>query len=98
MTRSEALAALQRHEPEIRELGIMRLAIFGSTARGDEKPGSDVDLVAALDPARPMGAFEFVGLELRLQQMLGTKVDLVTEPARRPRLQAEIDRDRVIVF
>ncbi|RZF64064.1 DNA polymerase III subunit beta [Sphingomonas populi] len=98
MTKAEALAVLKRREADIRRLGIDRLSIFGSTARGDETPESDVDLAASLDPRRAIGLFEFVDIEQQLERMLGKKVDLVTEPARKARLQTEIDRDRVIVF
>ncbi|MDF0489672.1 nucleotidyltransferase domain-containing protein [Sphingomonas sp. H39-1-10] len=98
MTRAEALALLKRRESDIRQLGIRALSIFGSTARGDEKPDSDVDLAASLDPDRPIGLFEFVDMEQQLARMLGKTVDLVTEPSRKPRLQAQIDRDRVRVF
>lgn len=98
MTRSEALAVLKRREAKIRQLGISRLSIFGSTARGDERPDSDVDLAASIDPDRSIGLFEFVGIEQQLAHMLGIKVDLVTEPSNAPGLQAQIDRDRVRVF
>ena len=98
MTKAEALAVLKRREADIRQLGINRLSIFGSTARGDETPESDVDLAASLDPNRAIGLFEFVDIEQQLERMLGKKVDLVTEPVRKARLQTEIDRDRVFVF
>jgi uncharacterized protein len=98
LTRAEALSRLREREPEIRALGIECLSLFGSTARDEAEAGSDVDLAARLDRTRRIGAFEYLGVEERLQQLLGVKVDLVTEPARKSRLQAEIDRDRVVVF
>jgi predicted nucleotidyltransferase len=101
MTRAEVLARLRAREPELRALGIQRLAIFGSTARGDERPGSDVDLAAVVDYAqiRKLGPFGFFGIEDRIAEMLGIKVDFVTEPHEQaPRLQEQIDRDRVNVF
>ena len=100
MTMIEALARLRAHEPDLRELGITRLSIFGSTARGEERSDSDVDLVAVMDydQVRKLGPFGFFGIEDRIADMIGVKVDLVTEPTRRPRLQGEIDRDRVHVF
>ena len=100
VTKTEALARLRAHEPALRELGITRLSIFGSTARGEERPDSDVDLAATMDydQVDTLGPFGFFGIEDEIAGMLGVKVDLVTEPSRRPRLQAQIDRDRVDVF
>ncbi len=100
MDRAEALTRLRAHETDLRQLGIVQLALFGSTARGEQRPASDVDLVATMDfdQVEKLGPFGFFGIEERIAEMLGAKVDLVTEPTRRPRLQAQIDRDRVHVF
>ena len=100
MTKAEALARLRAHETDLRALGIERLSIFGSIARGEERADSDLDLAASMDydRVRALGPFGFFGIEERLADMFGVKVDLVTEPTRRPRLQARIDRDRVHVF
>jgi predicted nucleotidyltransferase len=98
MTRAEALQRLRAHETELREMGIERLSLFGSTARGDQRNGSDVDVAALLTMERSVGAFHLIRIELRLADLLGVNVDLVTEPSDAPRLQREIDRDRVHVF
>ena len=98
MTKAEALARLREREAELRELGIERLSIFGSTARGEEGPESDVDLAAVIDFARCQSLWEFMDLQDRVAALMGAKVDLVSEPARKARFQAEIDRDRVHVF
>ena len=98
MTRAEALQRLRAHETELRALGIDQLSLFGSVARGDENERSDVDLAAKLDYGRCPGLFEFVDLTDRLRDLLGSKVDLVSEPARRQRFQDQIDKDRVRVF
>jgi len=101
MDKAEALRRLRAREADLRALGIQRLALFGSTARGEDRPDSDVDLAAVIDydQVRTLGPFGFFGIEDRIAEMLdGVKVDLVTEPTRRARLQAQIDRDRVDVF
>lgn len=84
----------------MRQLGITRLSLFGSTARDEARPGSDIDLVAAIDyeAVRRLGPFGFFGIEARIGELIGAKVDFTTEPSRNERLQAEIDRDRVDVF
>ena len=79
-------------------MGIERLSIFGSTARGEERADSDVDLAAKLRRDMRIGLVEYLDLEERLAELLGAKVDLVSEPARKPRLRAQIDQDRVHVL
>lgn len=98
MDKAEALTRLRAHERDLRDLGIERLSIFGSMARGDARPESDVDLAATLATDRRIGMFHLIRIEQRLRDLLGTSVDLVTEPSTAPRLQDEIDRDRVHVF
>ncbi|TPG12168.1 nucleotidyltransferase family protein [Sphingomonas oligophenolica] len=98
MDKMEALARLRAHEADLRDMGVARLSLFGSTARGDQRADSDVDLAATLVEGHRLNAFDFVGIQMAAADILGIKVDLVSEPARKPGLQAEIDRDRVHVF
>jgi len=98
MTRAEALERLRAYEADLRAMGVERLALFGSTARGDQRGDSDVDVAATLTTERSAGVFHVIRIEQRLADMLGVHVDPVTEPSDAPRLQREIDRDRVDVF
>lgn len=92
------VATLRAHTDELRAAGIRHLSLFGSMARGEARPDSDIDLAAELDPAARIDLFSLVALERRLGEILGRKTDLLTEPARRERLRANIDRDRQRVF
>ena len=91
------LDTLCAHEAELRAAGIRRLSLFGSVARGDAAADSDVDLAAELDPDAHIGLFQLHTLEQRLCDILGTSVDLVTEP-HDGRFTANMDRDRRRVF
>ena len=75
MKRDEALMILTEHREELEEFGAERLALFGSVARDEAGPGSDVDLLVEFD-GRSIGLFEFAGLQHRLKELLGRKVDL----------------------
>lgn len=94
----QVIATLQAHEAELRGAGIRHLSLFGSVARGDAEVDSDVDLVVELDPEARIGLFAFGALERRLAELLGRPVDLLPEPIEKPRLQANIDRDRRRAF
>ena len=98
MDKADALTRLKRSERALRGLGIQRLSLFGSTARGQQRQDSDVDLAATLDPEARIGLFRYAEIVEEIERMLGAQVDLVTEPSRNPRLQAQIDRDRIVVF
>ena len=98
MTRDEIIATLRRHEDELRRLGVLRLSLFGSTARGEDGPSSDIDIAATFDPAARLSIFDIAGIEARLTEILNRSVDLLQEPARKPYLRREIERDRIRAF
>ena len=62
-----------------RRHGIVRLRLFGSAARGEDGPESDVDLIA--DFGAPIGYFELIRAEDDVSEFFGRPVDLLTEPA-----------------
>jgi uncharacterized protein len=97
-TAEAVISTLQTHATELRTAGIRRLSLFGSVARGEATPDSDIDLLAELDPDAHIGLFRLAGIELRLGEILGRKVDLSTEPVRKDHLRANIERDRRLVF
>jgi predicted nucleotidyltransferase len=69
------LTAAARH-------GVSNLRVFGSVARGDARPESDIDLLVDVEPSRSL--FELAGLLIELQEILGVRVDLVEASALRP--------------
>ncbi len=80
---------------------VNRISVFGSFARGDATPESDIDLLIALKPAeaRPaLGLFEFIKIEQMLEKELGRKVDLVTEEEVNHRRRQNIERDKVVLY
>ena len=100
MHRTAVLEALKSHELELRKLGIVRLSLFGSTARGEASKRSDVDIAVQMKQG-PRGFARLERLEAikdRLAEILGASVDVIEEPSDRPRIQQEIDRDRVLAF
>ncbi len=76
MNRDEVITKLRAHEAELKAAGIVRLSVFGSIARGDNTPESDVDLLADFDQERRYTLLTMGRLESRLADLLGTGVDL----------------------
>ena len=88
MGRDEILETLRRHMAEIRGYGVSHLAVFGSLARGEDKPDSDVDILVEF--VRPTGLFGFVRLQRFLEGIIGRPVDLATPGALRPEMREAI--------
>jgi hypothetical protein len=96
MRREDAIAALRGFMPEIRrDFGVRRIALFGSTARGDARDDSDIDILAEFETGPTF--LSFMGLKLFLEDHLGRKVDLVTPDALKPRLRPVVEREAVDV-
>lgn len=102
MDREQATAILKAREPELKALGVLSASIFGSVARGDAGPDSDVDVAVSLADDFSGGGFDYFSqledLRRKLSGILGCNADVIEEPVRKPRLQAEIDRDRALAF
>ena len=98
MDREQVIATLREHEGELRAAGVVRLSLFGSTARGDRRPDSDIDLLARFDEARRLSLLDVIGIELRLAGLLGQRVDLVEEGTLKPRVKQSADAEAVCAF
>ena len=86
------LDAIREHRSEILDRasqhGARNVRVFGSAARGDAGPASDVDLLVEMDPGRSL--LDFVGLWQELEDLFGLKVDLVSEGGISPYLREQI--------
>ena len=102
METDDLIGTLRSHERELRAAGIRSLSLFGSAARGEAGPRSDVDVVVELDEAFAAGGFAYFGrldaLGRQIEGIVGRKIDIVTEPVRKERLRRRIDEDRVRAF
>lgn len=83
LTRDQVIERLRSGESGIRGLGVRRLALFGSVARGEARPHSDVDLLVEFSPGQK-NFDRFLALSDLLEQLLGRRVELVTTEALSP--------------
>jgi predicted nucleotidyltransferase len=89
------MSILRLHRDELRRLGVKSLALFGSVARDEGQPQSDVDLLVEF--GHPVGLFEFIDVKQFLEGLLGCSVDLGTARSLRPRLRDRVLREAVYV-
>jgi hypothetical protein len=94
----EVIATLRAHEPELRAAGVVRLSLFGSTARNEARTDSDIDLLAAFDDARELSPLDVIGIENKLSDLLGQHADLIEEGTLRPRARQSAGREAVRAF
>jgi len=97
-TLPEVLDALRTHAPELKGRGVRHLSVFGSVARGEARPDSDVDVLVDLDPAEPIGVFEYARLKLDIRDLLGVEVDLADRETLKPLIRDKILSDAVNAF
>ncbi len=96
MNRSRALELLAHSKPALAErYGVVRLALFGSTARDAARADSDIDILVAFDG--PATSERYFGVQFYLEDLFGCPVDLVTDKAVRPELRPFIEKEAVHV-
>ena len=98
MEKSYVIQTLRLHEPELRAAGIVHLRLFGSVARGEASGESDVDLMADIDRSKRLMLFSLAGLENRLSDMLGVKVDLSPANSMKEAVRVRANREAIHAF
>ena len=81
-----------------RKYQVRELSVFGSAARGDMRPDSDMDLLVEFQPEARIGLFKYAEMEHELSRLLGRKVDLVSKPGLKPWIRPHVLRDALIIY
>ena len=96
--RERVLHVLREAAPRLRARGITRLSLFGSMARGQARPASDVDLLIEVNPAASFGLSDLLDLREELGDLLGRPINFAFASEMRPWLQDWIEKDRIGIF
>ena len=97
MKRDDAISRLRAHEADLKRLGVEHLYLFGSTARGEARDDSDVDLFFDYERGK-FGLFELMDVQAYAARLLGRKTDIMTRNSLHPRLRTRIEETAVLIF
>ena len=95
MQREIVLSLIRENRDKIKSFGVESLAVFGSVARGEASPESDVDILVTF--YGPATFDQYMELKFFLEELLGRPVDLVTRKALKPQVQTQVEREAIYV-
>ena len=97
MRTENALLILRRHESDLRARGVRRAALFGSVARGENRPDSDVDIMIEIEPEADIGVFEYAEIKEYIASLFDGPVDVVSRDNLKPFIRPAV-ADAVYAF
>ena len=98
MDREQVIATLRMHELELRRRGVLHAGLFGSIARDEATPASDIDILIELAPEAPIGLFEYVGITQYLSDLFPNRVDVANRRRLKSLVRPGVERDAVYAF
>jgi len=96
--RQEIIDRLRQNETALRARGVSHAALFGSRARGDNRPDSDIDIMIEVDPAAGIGVYEYVALKDYIAALFDRPVDVVSREGLKPYVKPAATTDAIYAF
>lgn len=98
MNSPDAITILRRSEAALRKRGVLHAALFGSAARGENHPGSDVDIMVEIDPDARITVFDYVELKEYIANLFDEPVDVVNRDGLKQYVAPAATADAVYAF
>jgi predicted nucleotidyltransferase len=98
MNTHDILARLKENEAALRARGVVHAALFGSRARRDNRPDSDIDIMIEIDPDAHGGVFEYVGLKDYIAEFFDGRVEVVSREGLKSYIRPAVTADAIYAF
>lgn len=89
---------IEKINDALKSLPVSKAWVFGSYARGEQNDDSDLDLLVCYIPGQRPGLFGLIDMTYQLEEKLGLKVDLVENGTLYPRVQKEVDLQKIPIY
>ena len=96
--RQAIIAKLQENAAALRAQGVAHTALFGSRARGDNRPDSDIDILIEIAPDAPVGLWEYVANTQYLCDLFSSRVDVANRSHLKPHVRPIAEREAMYAF
>lgn len=98
MNKQDVIKTLVGHKDELLARGIIHAALFGSVARGEARPDSDIDIMIELDPEARIDVFQYAGIKMYIEALFERPVDVVDLEALKPFVRIPATSDAIYAF
>jgi predicted nucleotidyltransferase len=96
--RDEIIRTLKEREADLRAHGVTHAALFGSVARDEQRPDSDIDIMIDIDPSADMSVYDYVGLKRYIASLFDGPVDVIDREGLKPYVRPPAEGDAVYAF
>ena len=98
MKREEIIKKLKECKADLRAKGVAHAALFGSVARGDARPDSDIDIMVEIAPNADVGLWQYAGIVRYLEELFPLPVDVANRECLKSRVRPNAERDAIYAF
>jgi len=98
MNREQVIETLRTHASALRQRDVRHAALFGSLARGEGTPSSDIDILVELEPGARVDLFDYVGITHYLADLFPVRVDVANKDSLKPHVRPSAESDAVYAF
>lgn len=98
MDRERIIEILREHRPSLEQRGVHHAALFGSVARGEQRPDSDIDILIDVGSDTSLTIYDLVSLNDFVSRLFDRKVDVVSREGMKPNVRENAARDAIYAF